>query len=197
MRRGLTPATVADTAGRLADRDGLDALTLGAVATELGVRTPSLYNHVDGLPGLRRALALRGLAELGGVLRDAAVGRSADDAVIALADAYRAFARRRPGLYAALQRAPEAGDGELQAAAGRVLEPVLAVLRGYGLTGDAAVHAARALRSAMHGFVDLERVGGFGIDLDLDESYRRAIAAVAAGLRDGWKETPRNPPPEA
>jgi AcrR family transcriptional regulator len=182
MRHGLTPAAVAETAGRLADRDGLDALTLGAVAAELGVRTPSLYNHVDGLRGLRRALALQGLAELGGVIRDAAVGRSGDDAVIALADAYRGYARRRPGVYASLQRAPEPGDAEVAAAAAALLEPVFAVLRGYGLEGDDAVHGARALRSAMHGFVDLERSGGFGIDLDPDESYRRTVAALAAGL---------------
>jgi AcrR family transcriptional regulator len=183
MRRGLTPAAVAETAGRLADRDGLDALTLGAVAAELGVRTPSLYNHVDGLAGLRRALALRGLGELGDAIRDAAVGRSGDDAVAALADAYRAFARRRPGLYAAVQRAADAGDAEVESAAARLLGPVLAVLRGFGLEGDETIHAARALRSTMHGFVDLESRGGFGIDLDLDESYRRAVLAVAAGLR--------------
>jgi len=183
MRRGLTPAAVADTAGRLADRDGFDALTLGAVAAELGVRTPSLYNHVDGLPGLRRALALRGLRELGEAIRDAAVGRAGDDAVIALADAYRAYARRRPGLYAALQRAPEPGDADVAEAGERLLAPVFAALRGRGLEGDAVIHAARALRSAMHGFVDLERMGGFGIDLDLDESYRRTVAAVASGLR--------------
>jgi hypothetical protein len=35
----------------------------------------------------------------------------------------------------------------------------------------------------MHGFVELERVGGFGIDIDPDESYRFLIRAVAAGLR--------------
>jgi AcrR family transcriptional regulator len=196
VRRGLTPASVADTAGRLADRDGFGALTLGAVAAELGVRTPSLYNHVDGLPGLRRALALQGLAELGEAIRDAAVGRAADDAVVALADAYRTFARRRPGLYAALQRAPEAGDAQTAAAGARLLEPVFAVLRGYGLAGEDAIHAARALRSTMHGFVDLERVGGFGIDLDLDESYRRTVAALADGLR-GWKRFPEDRPPEA
>ena len=41
-RRGLSRAVVVDTAARLADRDGFDALTLGAVAAQLGVRPPSL-----------------------------------------------------------------------------------------------------------------------------------------------------------
>jgi AcrR family transcriptional regulator len=173
---------VVDTAAGLADRNGFDALTLGSVAASLGVRTPSLYNHVAGLDGLRRDLALRGVLELGERIRDAAVGRAGPDALAALADAYRAFARERPGLYRALQRAPDAGDGELAAAAARLLEPVLAVLGGFGLEGDDAIHAARSLRSAMHGFVELERLGGFGIDLDLDASYRFMISAVSAGM---------------
>jgi AcrR family transcriptional regulator len=180
--RGLTPAMVAETAARLADRDGLERLTLGAVAAELGVRTPSLYNHVEGLAGLRRALALQGLAELGEAIRDAAVGRAADDALIALAGAYRGFARSRPGLYTALQRAPDPGDAELMEAAAHLLDPILAMLRGYGLHDDDVVHAARSLRSAMHGFVDLERRGGFGIDVDLDASYRWMVATLASGL---------------
>ena len=181
-RRGLSRAAVVETAARLADRDGYDALTLGAVAAEVGVRPPSLYNQVEGLAGLRRELALAGLADLGEHIRDAAVGRAGEDALLALADAYRAYAREHPGVYRALQRAPEPSDDEMSAAGARLLEPVFAVLAGIGLEGDAGIHAARALRSAMHGFVELERVGGFGIDLDLDASYRFLIRAVAAGL---------------
>jgi AcrR family transcriptional regulator len=181
-RRGLTRAVVVDSAAALADREGFDALTLGAVAAALGVRPPSLYNHVAGLDGLRRDLALRGLHELGERIRDAAVGLAGTDALAALAVAYRAYARERPGLYRALQRAPDPADSELAAAAGRLLQPVLAVLGGNGPQGDDVVHATRALRSAMHGFVEVERLGGFGIDLDLDASYRFMIAAVAAGM---------------
>ena len=180
--RGLSRAVVIDAAAGLADRDGFDALTVGAVAAALGVRPPSLYNHVAGLDGLRHDLALRGVQELGERIRDAAVGRAGADALAALAEAYRAYARERPGLYRALQRAPAAGDAELGAAAERLLQPVLAVLAGFGLQGDDVIHAARSLRSAMHGFVELERLGGFGIDLDLDASYRFMIAAVSAGM---------------
>jgi AcrR family transcriptional regulator len=182
-RRGLSRAVVVDTAARLADQAGFDSLTLGAVAAELGVRPPSLYNHVDGLGGLRRDLALRGVAELGERLRDAAVGRAGADALGVVANAYRDYARERPSLYQALQRAPDPADAELLAAAARLLQPVLAVLAGYGYEGATAIHAARTLRSALHGFVELERLGGFGIDLDIDASYRWMVAALSAGMR--------------
>jgi len=60
---------------------------------------------------------------------------------------------------------------------------VRAVLAGYGLEGDDALHATRGLRSLLHGFVSLETGGGFGLPLDLDESFRRLLQVFMAGLR--------------
>jgi hypothetical protein len=64
---------------------------------------------------------------------------------------------------------------------------LLAILRGYGLEGDDAIHAARAVRSALHGFVALEAGGGFGIPVELDESFDRMVAALARGLSDSGR----------
>jgi AcrR family transcriptional regulator len=183
-RAGLSPAAVVAAAAELADANGLDAVTLAAVAGAVGVRTPSLYNHVGGLDDVRRGVALTALREIGDALRDAAVGRAGDDALVALAHAYRRYASEHPGRYAATQRAPAADDPDLAAAGARAVDALLAVLAGYGLQGDDAIHAARAVRSALHGFVALEAGGGFGIPVDLDESFDRMVAALARGLRD-------------
>jgi len=183
-RAGLSTAAVVAAAADIADAEGLDRLTLARVAAAAGVRTPSLYNHVESLDDVRRRVALLALRDLADALRDAAVGRAGDDALTAMADAYRAYARRHPGRYAATQRAPAEGDEEMRAAAKGAVDVVLAILRGYGLEGDDAIHAARAVRSALHGFVALETGGGFGIPVDLDESYARMVRALARGLRD-------------
>ena len=183
-RAGLSTAAVVAAAADIADAEGLDRLTLARVAAAAGVRTPSLYNHVESLDDARRRVALLALRDLADALRDAAVGRAGDDALVAMADAYRAYARRHPGRYAATQRAPAEGDEEMRAAAKGAVDVVLAILRGYGLEGDDAIHAARAVRSALHGFVALETGGGFGIPVDLDESYARMVRALARGLRD-------------
>jgi AcrR family transcriptional regulator len=181
-RMGLDAARVVDTAAAIADAEGLPAVTLARVAGDLGIRAPSLYNHVDGLPGLLRAVALLAVRELTAVLRDAAVGRSGEDALAATARAYRDYARAHPGRYAATVAPPAPDDDEHRAAAAETVEVVLAVLRGWDLDGDDAVHAARTFRSAIHGFVVLEAAGGFGIPLDLDESFDRLVATLAAGL---------------
>jgi len=184
-RAGLDTERVVDTAARIADAEGLDAVSLARVAAELGVRPPSLYNHVEGHGGLRRGLALRGVRELTAALRDAAVGRSGADALTATASAYRAYALAHPGLYGATVAAPAPGDAEHMAAAQETVDVVFAVLRGWSLEGDEAVHAARAFRSAVHGFVVLEAGGGFGIPVDLDESFQRLVATLAGGLATG------------
>ena len=170
-------------AAELADAAGLDSVTVATVAARLGIQAPSLYNHVAGLAGLRRDLALAGLAGLTRRLERATVGKSGDQALEALAWAYRAYAREHPGTYAAAQRAPEEGDSAWRAAGADVVGLVVAVLASYGMEGDDALHATRGLRSLMHGFIALEAAGGFGLPLDLDESFRRLLQVYLAGLR--------------
>ncbi len=181
-RAGLTAERVTDAAVAIADAEGLDALTLARLAGELGVRTPSLYHHVAGLDGARRAVALRGLVELGDALRTAALGRSGPEALRTVAVAYRAYARAHPGSYAATQRSDLTHDPDLRAATDRVAEVVFAVLRHWEGDEDALVHLVRAVRSALHGFVVLETGRGFGLDAPVDASFDGLLALLLAGL---------------
>lgn len=183
-RARLDTAAVVDAAARLADAEGLEALTLSGLAADLGVRSPSLYAHVDGLEDLRRRLGGRGARELAAQLTRAAAGRAGGDALSAIAHAYLAYGREHPGSYAAAQRARELqGDEEAVAAAAAVTEVVLAVLRGYDLHDEDAIHATRVIRVALHGFVSLEADGGFAIELSLDETFERLVATLDRGLR--------------
>jgi AcrR family transcriptional regulator len=182
-RAGLDADAVVAAAGALADEDGLAQLTLARLAAALGIRTPSLYAHIDGLGDLRARLGARGARDIAAQLQAAAAGRAGPDALRAVATAYRAYAHAHPGTYAALQVAPaRPGDGPHPPAGAAAVGVFLAVLDGYGITGDAAIHAVRAVRSALHGFVTLEREGGFGIPLSLDESFVTLVEMIDAGL---------------
>jgi AcrR family transcriptional regulator len=183
-RVGLDREAVVEGAAWLADSEGLQAVTLARLAADLGVRPPSLYVHVGGLDDLRRELGARGARELAATLQAAATGRSGREALQAIGRAYRDYALRHPGSYEALQRLTGPVD-EATAAAEQLVGVVLAVLRGYGLEGDDAIHAARIVRSALHGFVTLERAGGFEIPLELDESFARLLAMLDRGLDAG------------
>jgi AcrR family transcriptional regulator len=188
-RPGLDKAAVVQAAVELLDRNGPNALSLKALSERLGVQAPSLYNHVDGMPGLLRELSLRNAHDLGVCLGDAAMGRSGGPALEAVAQAYRFYIKQHPGLYIASLRASgtlvQEGalpDVELATAEERVVRVVLAVLASFELEGDDALHAVRGLRSLVHGFASLEIAGGFGLSLDCDESFRRLVGMFIRSL---------------
>lgn len=181
-RVGIDKNAVVRAAAKIADDHGWDALTLARVARKLRIRSPSLYNHVGGLEGLRRELKLLALRDLNTALSRATVGKSRDDAVRGLATAYRAFVKRHPGTYAATTVAAPKNDPAMEAAASNIVETILSVLSGYGLDRREGLHAIRALRSTVHGFAALEIAGGFGIPLDVDKSFDWLVSALLAGL---------------
>lgn len=181
-RVGIDKDAVIRAAVKIADEHGWDSLTLARVAKKLRIRSPSLYNHVGGLEGLRRELKLVALHDLNTALSHATIGKSRDDAVRGLAAAYRAFVKRHPGTYAATMVAAPKNDPALEAAAAHIVETILSVVSGYGLDRREGLHAIRALRSTVHGFAAIEIAGGFGIPLDVDKSFEWLVSTLLAGL---------------
>lgn len=185
-RAGLDKAAVVEAAATILNTEGVGALTLNRLAQELGVKPPSLYNHIDGLAGLQRELAIMNARTLGERFTRAAIGQSGPAALIAVARAYRAYIKESPGVYLASLRssgAQQPVDAELSAAEEPSLRVALAVIASFGLTGAEALHAARGLRSLVHGFATLEIAGGFGLPLDLDESFERLLQMFARALQ--------------
>ena len=181
-RRGLDTQTILTASAELADALGYEEVSLASLAQKLQVRSPSLYNHLEGLGDLRKRMAIYGLELLYEAMSQAASGVSGDEAVHRIGRAYVDFVRRRPGLYEATLRAPDPKDPDIQLAAERILELVLEVLSVYRLGETDAIHMVRGLRSILHGFASLELKGGFGMDLDPDESLHLLLNTFIAGL---------------
>lgn len=185
-RAGLDTERVVRAAAALVDTEGAAALTINRLARELGVQPPSLYNHIGGLDDLWLALTRLNARQLGDVLTGACMGKSGPAGIRSLAGAYRAYIKAHPGLYQSSLRstgAMETPDAGLRAEEERALSAVLAVVESLDLHGEAAVHAVRAFRAVVHGFATLEAAGGFGLPLDLDESFERLIETVIRGMK--------------
>ncbi len=193
-RPGLNAAAIIDAAARLADTVGPFSFTLKDLADALGVRPPSLYNHVASLDAIHQGLTLRALQHLTDLFRHAAMGRSGPAALRALAHAERRYAREHPGLFAALNRSAERQTVDIQQAAHEALEVLLTALSGYGLAGTAAIHAARMVRAAITGFVTLEVQGGFGLPEDVDASFEWMLTTLDTGLQAAAPASRRQDP---
>jgi AcrR family transcriptional regulator len=177
--RSLNRAVVLRSALELADRDGLDALTMRGLGAALGVEGMALYHHVGSKQGL-----LEGIVEL--VLdeaRPAAPSADPREMLRGWAREFRAAAQRHPQvirLFATQPIATPAWRGTVEA--------MLATLRDAGVPDEIAVHAYRLVATFATGYVLWELRQHEQPPLDaylrqLDPAQHPATHALAAALR--------------
>ena len=178
----LSRDSIVNAALTFLDREGWDALTINALATQLGTKGPSLYNHVHSLEDLRRTVRMRVVGDIIDMLNTVGQGRTRDDAVMVMASAYRSYAHHHPGRYSAFTRMPLGGDDpEFTEATRAAAAPVISVLASYGLEGENAFYAALEFWSAMHGFVLLEMTGVMN-GIDTDAVFTDMVLRLASGM---------------
>ncbi len=159
-RVGLNTERLTVAGAELADEVGFDKVTVSALARRFGVKDASLYSHVKNSHHLRTRIALLALEELADRAAAAIAGRAGKDALTAFADTYRDYAHEHPGRYAAAQLDLDPETARASAAV-RHSQLTRAVLRGYHLAEPDETDAVRLLGSTFHGYVTLERAGGF------------------------------------
>ena len=167
-------------ARRIVQRDGPDALSMQAVADAVGVRAPSLYKRFPHKDALLDAVARNAIAELR--VKLVAVERAHDGqaALVKMAHAYRAFAKRWPGLYALLFT-PREEAPDLVPARAEAVAPVLAVLATIVAAPD-RLHAARLLTAYIHGFASMELAGAFRLGGDVQAAFDFGIETLVRAL---------------
>jgi len=181
-RAGLTTERVVEAAADLADEVGFENVTVSALARQFGVKDASLYSHVTSVRDLRSRIALLAAGEMIDRIATAVAGRAGKDALVAFADAYRAYALERPGRYRATHLQLNPAVVAESAAYRRTAEVTYGMLRAYGLSEPDLTDAVRLLRSTFHGYCTLEAIGGFGAPRDVQASWERALDALHVAL---------------
>ncbi|MET9712908.1 TetR/AcrR family transcriptional regulator [Nocardiopsis alba] len=193
MERPTLNARRLTTAGaELADEVGFEQVTVSELARRFDVKAASLYSHVRNSEDLKVRIALLALEELADRASDAVAGRSGKDALTALANVYRDYAREHPGRYTAARYRLDP-ETAANSAGPRHARMTRAVLRGYDLDEPDRTHAVRLLGSVFHGYVSLESGGGFDHSApDTEQTWTRTLDALDALLRH-WP-APSAPP---
>ena len=181
----LTPRAreVVAAARLILERSGPDALSMRAIAADLGIRAPSLYKHVADKEALEVALISDALAEIADVFEAAAA--EGDDPLAAIASAYRSWALAHPHLYRLMMDRPLPRE---RLAPGLEDRAAAALVAATGGDPD----AARAAFAFAHGMVVLELNCRFPPDADLDAAWKRGVDAFRP-LRRRATEPRRRP----
>ncbi|ASW56212.1 TetR/AcrR family transcriptional regulator [Plantactinospora sp. KBS50] len=190
-RAGVTPERLIRAGAELADEVGFDAVTISALARHFNIKVPSLYSHVSNTRDLKIRIALSALDELADRSAAALAGRAGRDALVALGNVYRDYAREHPGRYAAtrLRLDPQVAAAS---AGPRHAQMLRAILRGYHLTETEQTHAVRLIGSTFHGYISLELAGSFDhSEPSSQESWTRVMDGLDTLLRNWPAEQPR------
>ncbi|HWL25067.1 MAG TPA: WHG domain-containing protein [Ureibacillus sp.] len=182
-RVGLDLNRIIKTAIEIADNEGIEAVTLATLARRLSVKSPSLFNHINGLSSLKREMSLYGLNLLFDKLKCAKQDKQSNDAMVAIANAYIEFTREHPGLYELTIKAPEENDQEIEEISNGIIKLIIDVLGDFQLDEEAIIHTIRGFRSILHGFASLEQKGAFGMPISTEESFHFIIKSFLATLK--------------
>ncbi|GAB6856752.1 TetR-like C-terminal domain-containing protein [Microbacterium xylanilyticum] len=180
----VTRAALTAAARAIAEQDGIDAVTISAVAAAVGVRAPSLYKHVAHRHDLLRLIADDAARELGEDIAEL-TGSAGDPAaaIRAIARAFRAFSRRSPRsaslLFAGAALSDEPPSDGMRALTATLLDAVRAAAPGDPLA------AARTLTAWAHGFCTMEQAGAFQLGGDVDAAFEFGLTTLVEGLTSG------------
>lgn len=182
-KRRIDRELIVAAAVALVEEHGVDNINLNQLATKLGVKPPSLYNHIDGVHALIVELATLSMRKLGDAIRDAAVGKTQDEALMAMALAYRTYAKENPGLYKAMVKVHPDESNELQAANAAIIRTLYQVTEAYHCSEEEVHHFAIGIHSMLHGFVSLEEAGFFSVAVDADDSYSKLVGNLISVIQ--------------
>jgi len=170
----LTPRQheIIETARRILESEGPDALTMRRLASEIGIQAPSLYKHVKDKSALEVLLIEIGFTEMAEAC-EAIRPEDEVDPLFQLAKVYRTYALAHPHLYRLLTAGPLPREQLRPGVEARAALPVVEI------AGDPDL--ARALWAFAHGMVILELDGRFPAGADLDAAWRTGISAFIAG----------------
>ena len=142
-RQRLSRERVVDAALAIADNDGLGALTIRSLATELGVKPMSVYYHVAGKDDILAAL----VDVVFGEIELPVPGRDWRPEMERRADSARAVLARHRWAIGLLESRPDPGPANL-----RHHDTVLATLRAAGFSPELTAHAYALIDSYVYGF---------------------------------------------
>lgn len=166
----LTADGIFRAALRLVDAEGLDALTMRRLATELNVAPMSIYGHVPNKEDLLLGVVNLATSEID--LPDP--GTPPWEALRLVTRQFRRVSLEHPNLVPLIVRRPPTGSEGLL-----TLEAALDALRRAGIPPDRTARAYRLMASFAIGFVSLE-CGGYFEPVDVAAGDQVAPVDLAA-----------------
>ncbi len=178
----ITKENVIQTASEIADKEGLNKLSLKVIAERLKIRTPSLYNHIASLDALLLEVAHKGMREMNEQMMQSAVGKAGDSAITSLGAAYLNYCILHPGVYEVIQWANWHGNTETISIFESYKKLISTLIISCNFKIQDTTEIQMLLMSIFHGYSTLELGKALVNPEEAMEGLHRAISLVLLGL---------------
>lgn len=182
-RAGIDKNLVIIGAAKLANEEGLENITLKRLADNLGIQTPSLYNHISGLEDLRKQLMIYGWKQMEEKIIQAVIGISGYDALKAMGYAFYDYATGNPGVFGAMLWYNKFRDEETMAATEGLFSVIYKITKSLNISPENSEHLIRTWRGFLEGFSLLVNNGAFGHPFSIKDSFEISLNVLVEGSR--------------
>lgn len=183
----ITRETVILVASNLADEAGLNEVSLKNVAEKLNIKTPSLYNHISSLDELLHEIAHKGMKSMNTDMGKAAIGKSGDDAIKAIAAAYLHFVANHPGVYETIQWATWHETTETENIFLDYQSLLAAVISSSDFPSQKHPEIIRLLSGFLHGYITMNLRDALSNYSAAEQALLDAVDTVLLGLHQKYR----------
>lgn len=189
-RTGLNKDTIIKEAAQLVNTIGMEQITMKVLAEHLGIKSPSLYNHIKGLDDLKKQLMIYGWSQIEERIIYSVIGISGYDAIKAMCYAFYDYAIENPGVFDVMLWYNKFQSDEMEAATSKLLSIIFRITKSLNIPDDYCFHLIRTFRGFLEGFFLLVNNGSFGHPLPIADSFELSVRVLIEGvkaLEEKWK----------
>lgn len=180
-RVGLTREKVIEKAAELANERGIEAVTITTLSQHLGIKKPSLYNHIKGPEDIYQGIMIYGWRHIS----ECAAYVQNENPCAALREyaeiVYR-YALGNPGVFEAMLWYNRYQSEELKLATTELYRFFFAQTDKLHMDRETANHILRTYRAMIEGFLLLVIHDAFGNPVSIEESYELTLDVFMKGI---------------
>ena len=181
--KGVTEESIIEAAARIVNEQGEDALSLKGLAQDLGIKAPSLYNHVASLENVKERLMLYGWSHLEERMVRATMGVTGYEAMRRLSWAFYDYVEVNRGVFGIMMRYNKYSNEETVHSTERLLQQIQILMDSVGIGREDCVHVVRLLRSFLEGFFLITNNQELQQDNSIRESFEFSLSVLVEGFR--------------
>lgn len=182
-RIGMDANTIISRAAQMANQMGMENMTLKMLADDLGVKTPSLYNHIDGLEDLKMQLMIYGWKQMEERIIQSVIGISGYDAIKSGCYAFYEYATENPGIFNAMLWYNKFQNAETMEATSGLFLVLFKITSSLNISEENCNHIIRTLRGFLEGFSLLVNNGAFGNPISIADSFELSVNVLIEGIK--------------